>query len=151
MPGLADLARGWTGLGEILRALLLTGAYPVVTYLPYVLVGMALGRLCDVHAKAVALRMALWGSAVAAVAYGSAWLATEVLGGRQRLLAAIAAHHPEAMTATDPVRAVLAQQYGAVPSTSWDWLLLASPTARPRWRPSATRASAPRSSAASCC
>ncbi|MFJ7203441.1 DUF418 domain-containing protein [Streptomyces sp. NPDC098789] len=127
VPDLTDLARGWTGLGDVLRGLLLTGAYPVVTYLPYVLAGMALGRLCDVRETAVARRLALWGAAVAAVAYGSAWLATEVLGGRQRLLAAIAAHHPEAMAATDPVRAVLAQQYGAIPSTSWDWLLLASP------------------------
>ncbi|MER5733402.1 hypothetical protein ABT084_34595 [Streptomyces sp. NPDC002138] len=48
VPGLTDLARGWAGLGDVLRGLLLTGAYPVVTHLPYVLVGMALGRLCDV-------------------------------------------------------------------------------------------------------
>ncbi|MEV7831516.1 acyltransferase family protein [Streptomyces subrutilus] len=126
--GLVPDATGLTGrdgVSDALLALLLTGAYPLATYFPYVLAGMALARLCDVRERAAALRMAVWGAAAAVAGYGSAWLATHAFGTRERLLAAIAVHHPEALTAADPVREVLRGQYGAVPSTSWDWLLVA--------------------------
>ncbi|MCX4695061.1 DUF418 domain-containing protein [Streptomyces sp. NBC_01408] len=126
VPEAADLT-SWAGLGDALCALLLTGAYPLATYFPYVLAGMALGRLCDVRRRAVALRMAVWGAVAAFVGYGSAWVATHLFGTRERLLEAIAVHHPEAMAAADPVREVLSGQYGAVPSTSWHWLLVADP------------------------
>ncbi|MFA7764178.1 DUF418 domain-containing protein [Streptomyces sp. NRRL S-448] len=126
VPEAADLA-SWSGLGSVLLELLLTGAYPLATYFPYVLAGMALARLCDVRERPVARRMAVWGTVAAVAGYGSAWLASHVFGARQRLLEAIAVHHPEALGAADPVREVLQGQYGAVPSTSWDWLLLADP------------------------
>ncbi|WP_406739182.1 DUF418 domain-containing protein [Streptomyces sp. NBC_00853] len=126
VPEAADLA-SWSGLGAVLLELLLTGAYPLATYFPYVLVGMALARLCEVRERSVARRMALWGTVAAFAGYGSAWLASHVFGARQRLLEAIAVHHPEALAAADPVREVLQGQYGAVPSTSWDWLLVADP------------------------
>ncbi|MFI1650830.1 DUF418 domain-containing protein [Streptomyces avidinii] len=126
VPEAADLTSR-PGLGAVVLELLLTGAYPLATYFPYVLAGMALARLCDVRERAVALRMAVWGTAAALAGYGSAWLASHVFGARQRLLEAIAVHHPEAMAAADPVREVLQGQYGAVPSTSWDWLLVADP------------------------
>ncbi|MER6251995.1 DUF418 domain-containing protein [Streptomyces sp. NPDC001584] len=126
VPEAADLA-SWSGLGAVLLELLLTGAYPLATYFPYVLAGMALARLCDVRERPVARRMAVWGTVAAFAGYGSAWLASHVFGARQRLLEAIAVHHPEALTAADPVREVLRGQYGAVPSTSWDWLLVADP------------------------
>ncbi|MFI8341624.1 DUF418 domain-containing protein [Streptomyces sp. NPDC085639] len=126
VPEAADLT-SWPGLGAVLLELLLTGAYPLATYFPYVLAGMALARLCDVRVGTVALRMAVWGTAAALAGYGSAWLASQVFGARQRLLESIAVHHPQAMAAADPVREVLQGQYGAVPSTSWDWLLVADP------------------------
>ncbi|MFG2229379.1 DUF418 domain-containing protein [Streptomyces sp. NPDC048723] len=126
VPEAADLA-SWSGLGSVLLELLLTGAYPLATYFPYVLAGMALARLCDVRERPVARRMAVWGTVAAVAGYGSAWLASHAFGARQRLLEAIAVHHPEALGAADPVREVLQGQYGAVPSTSWDWLLLADP------------------------
>ncbi|MCX4721491.1 DUF418 domain-containing protein [Streptomyces virginiae] len=126
VPEAADLA-SWSGLGRVLVELLLTGAYPLATYFPYVLVGMALARLCDVRVRSVARRMAVWGTAAAVAGYGAAWLASHVFGTRQRLLEAIAVHHPQALSAADPVREVLAGQYGAVPSTSWYWLLVADP------------------------
>ncbi|WP_327733858.1 DUF418 domain-containing protein [Streptomyces nojiriensis] len=126
VPEAADLA-SWSGLGGVLLELLLTGAYPLATYFPYVLAGMALARLCDVRERSVARRMAVWGTVAALAGYGSAWLASHVFGARQRLLEAIAVHHPEALAAADPVREVLRGQYGAVPSTSWDWLLVADP------------------------
>ncbi|MFI6144039.1 hypothetical protein [Streptomyces sp. NPDC051109] len=121
---------GWDGPGRTLCELLLTGAYPLATYFPYVLVGLALGRLCDLRGRRVARRMALWGAAAAAAGYGAAWVAAHVLGGRERLLDVVAARHPEALGAADPVREVLRGQFGAVPSTSWDWLLVADPYSR---------------------
>ncbi|WP_030714736.1 hypothetical protein [Streptomyces sp. NRRL F-2580] len=118
VPQAADLA-SWSGLGTVVCELLLTGAYPLATYFPYVLAGMALARLFDVRERAAARRMAGWGTAAAVAGYGSAWLASHVFGSRQRLLEAIALHHPEALAAADPVREVLSGQFGAVPSTSW--------------------------------
>ncbi|MFD9163597.1 DUF418 domain-containing protein [Streptomyces sp. NPDC059558] len=126
VPEAADLT-SWPGLAAVLLELLLTGAYPLATYFPYVLAGMALARLCDVRVGTVALRMAVWGTAAALAGYGSAWLASHVFGARQRLLESIAVHHPQAMAAADPVQEVLQGQYGAVPSTSWVWLLVADP------------------------
>ncbi|WP_405959089.1 heparan-alpha-glucosaminide N-acetyltransferase domain-containing protein [Streptomyces sp. NBC_00868] len=117
VPEAADFT-SWAGLGRVLCELLLTGAYPLATYFPYVLAGMALARLCDVRERAVAGRMAVWGTAAAVAGYGSAWLAAHVFGSRGRLLDAIAVHHPQAAAAADPVREVLRGQYGAVPSTS---------------------------------
>lgn len=118
---------GWDGPGRVLCELLLTGAYPLATYFPYVLVGLAAGRLCDPRERRGAGRMAVWGAAAAAGGYGSAWVAAHLLGGRERLLDVVAARHPEALGAADPVREVLSGQFGAVPSTSWDWLLVADP------------------------
>ncbi|MER6780852.1 MULTISPECIES: DUF418 domain-containing protein [unclassified Streptomyces] len=126
VPELTALT-GWEGLARVLCELLLTGAYPLATYFPYVLVGLALGRLCDLREGRAARRMAVWGAAAAAAGYGTAWVATHVLGGRERLLDVIAARHPEALGTADPVREVLRGQFGAVPSTSWEWLLVADP------------------------
>ncbi|MEV6950466.1 DUF418 domain-containing protein [Streptomyces sp. NPDC051183] len=123
----AGALASWDGAGRVLCELLLTGAYPLATYFPYVLVGLALGRLCDLRERSVALRMAGWGAAAAVAGYGAAWLSTHVFGGRERLLGVIASSHPDAVGAADPVREVLGRQFGAVPSTSWEWLLLADP------------------------
>ncbi|MFC9294941.1 DUF418 domain-containing protein [Streptomyces sp. NPDC057011] len=126
VPEAADLTT-LPGLRDALCELLLTGAYPLATYFPYVLAGMALSRLCDIRERTAARRLAVWGTAAAVAGYGTAWLATHLFGTRDRLLAAIAVHHPQAAAAADPVREVLRGQHGAVPSTSWDWLLLADP------------------------
>ncbi len=53
--------------------LLLTGFYPTITWMPFVVAGMALGRL-DVSAPAVQRRLAAFGSALTAVAYGASLL-----------------------------------------------------------------------------
>ncbi|MFE9927988.1 heparan-alpha-glucosaminide N-acetyltransferase domain-containing protein [Streptomyces sp. NPDC005533] len=57
VPEATDLA-SWSGLGTVVCELLLTGAYPLATYFPYVLAGMALARLFDVRERAAARRMA---------------------------------------------------------------------------------------------
>jgi uncharacterized membrane protein YeiB len=126
-PCLADLT-SWTGLGRILDQLLLSGAYPALTYLPYLLAGLALGRLAkNTRPPAHYWLITAAGTAAAIAAYTTAWLATERWGGRQRLLAAIAAHYPQALATPDPIHAVLNAQDGTIPSTSWHWLLIADP------------------------
>lgn len=127
VPTLADLASP-TGLGTALDQLLLTGGYPALTYLPYLLVGLLLARLAHPQRPAAHwLPVACAGIAAATAGYAGAWLAIERCGGRQRLLASIAVHQPWALPTPDPVHAVLAAQEGAIPTTSWHWLLIAEP------------------------
>ncbi|WP_017555897.1 heparan-alpha-glucosaminide N-acetyltransferase domain-containing protein [Nocardiopsis baichengensis] len=53
---------------------LLTGMFPAVSFLPFVLAGLALGRV-DLAEGRVRARMAAWGAVLAAVGYGGARLA----------------------------------------------------------------------------
>ncbi|MFE2289050.1 heparan-alpha-glucosaminide N-acetyltransferase domain-containing protein [Streptomyces sp. NPDC059443] len=117
----------WAGAGESARDLLLSGAYPLLTYFPYILVGMALGRLADLRSKRSLRLLTGVGAVAAAVGYGASWLALGPGGRREALLRAVAREHPWAMAEPDPVSAVLSEQFGAVPGTSWDWMLLAGP------------------------
>ena len=59
--------------------LLLTGFYPAITWMPFVIAGMALGRL-DLAAAAVQRRLAVLGPALIVLGYGTSWLALKVLG-----------------------------------------------------------------------
>ncbi|MFF3216678.1 heparan-alpha-glucosaminide N-acetyltransferase domain-containing protein [Streptomyces sp. NPDC002886] len=122
----ADLA-SWAGAGGMLRDLLLSGAYPLLTYFPYVLAGMALGRLADPRSRRSAWMLTGYGAAAGLAGYGASWLALGPGGRREPLLEAVAREHPWAAAEPDPVAAVLGEQFGAVPSTSWDWLLVAGP------------------------
>ncbi|MER0246275.1 heparan-alpha-glucosaminide N-acetyltransferase domain-containing protein, partial [Streptomyces sp. HSW2009] len=69
--------------GEGLTRLLVTGNYPALAWLPFVLAGMAVGRL-DLRAPRVRARLAVLGPALAAFGYGVSWLALQVpaVGGR---------------------------------------------------------------------
>ncbi|MFI0976246.1 heparan-alpha-glucosaminide N-acetyltransferase domain-containing protein [Streptomyces sp. NPDC021093] len=125
-PALSDFTT-WSGAFDFFDKLLVTGAYPFLTYFPYVLVGLALGRLVDVHRTRPVLRMTLWGAAAAVAGHGISWWAVEHGGGRQALLEGIARHHSWAMDRPDPIVSVLAHQVGAIPSTDWHWLLLSRP------------------------
>jgi hypothetical protein len=72
--------------------LLLTGTYPAITWMPFVVAGMALGRI-DLTSDSVLTRLGLLGPALALLGYGGSWLALEGLGGQAALLAAA----PDAM------------------------------------------------------
>ncbi|QUQ65706.1 hypothetical protein JJ691_34300 [Kutzneria sp. CA-103260] len=98
-----------------LVGLLLTGTYPAITWMPFVVAGMALGRV-DLTSDAVRTRLALLGPALALLGYGGSWLALEVFGGRQALLAV----SPDAM-------GQLAGESGTVGTDSPAALLVASP------------------------
>jgi uncharacterized membrane protein YeiB len=59
--------------GDGLLGLLLHGYYPAITWMPFVIAGMALARL-DLAAGAVQRRLAALGPALMALGYGTAWL-----------------------------------------------------------------------------
>ncbi|MFB7112525.1 DUF418 domain-containing protein [Streptomyces sp. NPDC056190] len=61
-------------------SLLFTGAYPALTWIPYVVAGMAVARL-DLAATAVRTRLALTGAALMITGYGGSWLALHLFPG----------------------------------------------------------------------
>ncbi|GLP70280.1 transporter [Streptomyces sp. TUS-ST3] len=61
-------------------SLFFTGGYPALTWVPFVIAGMALAR-CDLAAKAVRMRLALTGVALAVTGYGGSWLAVRLVPG----------------------------------------------------------------------
>jgi uncharacterized membrane protein len=84
-----DHFTSWSAAGDGAMLLVLTGTYPVATWMPFVLVGLAIGRL-DLRSAGVQARLAAAGVAAAVLGYGGSWLALEVLGGRAALVAAVA-------------------------------------------------------------
>ena len=58
--------------------LLLTGFYPAITWMTFVVTGMALGRL-DLTSGAVQRRLAVLGPALIVLGYGISWLGTPVV------------------------------------------------------------------------
>ncbi|TPQ22561.1 DUF418 domain-containing protein [Streptomyces sporangiiformans] len=61
-------------------SLFFTGGYPALTWVPFVIAGMAVAR-CDVTATAVRIRLALTGVALAVTGYGGSWLAVRLVPG----------------------------------------------------------------------
>ncbi|ELP66632.1 DUF418 domain-containing protein [Streptomyces turgidiscabies] len=99
---LALIAAGWTLVGpQLLYALkpvvggrvflsygqadgpvslFFTGGYPALTWVPFVVAGMALAR-CDLAAASVRMRLALTGVTLAVTGYGGSWLAVRLVPG----------------------------------------------------------------------
>lgn len=69
---------------------LLTGFYPAITWMTFVVTGMALGRL-DLASGAVRRRLAVVGPALIAFGYGVSWLALRLTGGAQKVMAGMPA------------------------------------------------------------
>ncbi|PIM69133.1 hypothetical protein CTU88_30200 [Streptomyces sp. JV178] len=65
---------------------LLTGFYPAITWMTFVVAGMALGRL-DLSSGAVRRRLAVVGPALIAFGYGVSWLALRLTGGAREAMA----------------------------------------------------------------
>lgn len=74
--GMDPLARisGTDGLVE----LLFTGEYPVLTWMPFMVAGMAVARL-DLTRSSTRARLALTGGALAVLGYGGSWLALHIV------------------------------------------------------------------------
>ncbi|MGW6908808.1 DUF418 domain-containing protein [Streptomyces sp. NPDC054940] len=82
--GSGDAVGGGTGTwpegGDGIVSLLFTGSYPALTWIPFVIAGMAVARL-DLAATAVRVRLALTGVVLAVLGYGGSWLALHLVPG----------------------------------------------------------------------
>ena len=72
-----------SGVG--LLDLLLTGLYPAITWMTFVVTGMTLGRL-DITSGAVQRRLAVVGPSMIVFGYGVSWLALRLSGGAQEIM-----------------------------------------------------------------
>ncbi|GEO96574.1 hypothetical protein KTU01_26970 [Kocuria turfanensis] len=69
----------------VLAQLLLSGAYPALAYMTYILAGMGIGRL-DLRATEVQARLAAVGAGLAIAAQFTSWVLLYAAGGFQRLV-----------------------------------------------------------------
>jgi uncharacterized membrane protein YeiB len=100
-------------------SLLFTGSYPALTWVPFVIAGMAVARL-DLAATAVRVRLALTGVMLAVIGYGGSWLA---LHGVPGALPAIG----ESGLGRNPASAWWSDTAGFPFGDTPYWLLAASP------------------------
>ncbi|WP_435770811.1 heparan-alpha-glucosaminide N-acetyltransferase domain-containing protein [Nocardioides sp. SYSU DS0651] len=107
--------------GSLLADLLLTGYYPAVPWLAYLLAGMALGRT-DLRGWRVPARLVVVGAGLTGLAIAVSRLCTSSLAVREAI-------HPWGPITHDELLAVLAEsQHGSTPTGGpWQWLLVASP------------------------
>jgi uncharacterized membrane protein YeiB len=68
------------GQADGLVSLFFTGGYPALTWVPFVIAGMAVARL-DLATTTVRIRLALTGVALAVTGYGGSWLALRLVPG----------------------------------------------------------------------
>ncbi|MFI6560947.1 DUF418 domain-containing protein [Streptomyces sp. NPDC050534] len=84
-PVVGDRAFPTVGHADGIVSLLFTGGYPALTWVPFVIAGMAVAR-CDLAATAVRIRLALTGVALAVTGYGGSWLALRLVPGAAEAL-----------------------------------------------------------------
>lgn len=114
-----------TGSGGIVE-LFITGPYPVLTWLPFVLAGMALAKL-DLTRRGVAAKLAVLGGALAVLGYGGSWLALQLAPGAQAAVSAAAGGAPAASAWWSD--AVGEDPTAGIP----EWLLVAAPHSQTTW------------------
>ncbi|MFF3249152.1 DUF418 domain-containing protein [Streptomyces sp. NPDC002870] len=106
--------------------LFVTGAYPVLTWLPFIIAGMAVAKL-DLKRPGVPAKVALSGGALAVLGYGGSWLALHLVPGAQAAVNA----------ATDTGAAASAwwsDGVGEDPTAGVPaWLLVAAPHSQTTW------------------
>ncbi|WP_052462289.1 heparan-alpha-glucosaminide N-acetyltransferase domain-containing protein [Nigerium massiliense] len=107
--------------GQTFTQLMLTGVYPAVAWMSYVLAGMAIGRL-NIR-RWVALSLMLGGTLVALLTAGANWVLMDALGGRQAL-ADVAAR---TMPLDDFTSLLVWGAGGTLPTDSLWWLGVLAP------------------------
>lgn len=70
----------WPADADGIVSLLFTGTYPALTWLPFVIAGMAVARL-DLASTAVRIRLGITGVSLAVLGYGGSWLALHLVPG----------------------------------------------------------------------
>lgn len=78
----------------LLSDLLLTGSYPLLQWLSYILIGLAIGRL-DLLRTTTQLWLLVGGIAAGASAKAASWFVMEQLGGYEQVAATEAAQRPD--------------------------------------------------------
>ena len=112
--------------GHLLAELLLTGYYPCLPWLAYLLLGMAIGR-CDLRSRSVQIRLVVGGLAVAVVAFVVSRSLTEQTWVLRRLVPD-AGQYGDVSTADAFVNAISGGMHGTTPAGgSWAWLLVVAP------------------------
>ncbi|GAA2658974.1 hypothetical protein GCM10010307_75220 [Streptomyces vastus] len=94
-------------------------SYPALTWIPFVIAGMAVARL-DLAATAVRVRLALTGVALAVIGYGGSWLAIHLVPGAISAIGSTG-------QGGDPASAWWSDTAGFPLDTNPHWLLAASP------------------------
>ena len=107
--------------GQVMLQLLLTGVYPALPWLVYVLAGLAIGRLRIRRGTSIPLILGGVGLAVAASL--ASWYAMNQLGGLQ----AIADVAQESMSLEEFTSLLVWGAAGTLPTTSWWWLGVLAP------------------------
>ncbi|MGX5358582.1 heparan-alpha-glucosaminide N-acetyltransferase domain-containing protein [Kocuria sp. KH4] len=115
------VAEALTAPGTTLAQLLLTGSYPALTYLVYLLAGLAIGRLA-LSERRTQLGLLVGGAVLAGGSALLSWLLLHPLGGMDRLLAASPFLGREdvqdiVVWGPDPV----------LPTSTWWWLAVSGP------------------------
>lgn len=124
VTGLDPLARV-TGSDGFLE-LFVTGAYPVLTWFPFIVAGMAVARL-DLSRRDLLTRLAFSGAALAVIGYGGSWLALHsVPGARAGVRAATDGGSAASAWWSDTVGDEVAPGHPA-------WLLVAAPHSQTSW------------------
>ena len=104
--------------GTMLTDLFLTGYYPVLQWMSYILLGMAVAKL-DIGRHLLGL-FAL-GLSLFVAGRGASWLLLNVFGGDGALV------QDAQMWGIDLTAALFTGSYGVTPATSWWWLAIAGP------------------------
>ncbi|MFF9030250.1 heparan-alpha-glucosaminide N-acetyltransferase domain-containing protein [Streptomyces iakyrus] len=113
--------------GSGLLRLLLDGTYPVMTWMPFVLAGLAVGRL-DLRSTTIRLRLLAAGVALAVVGSGGSWLALHAFGGIEALQPRLDFMRPVAVgLAMEPLELMQMSNLGTVPTDTPANLLLDGP------------------------
>ncbi|WP_093698594.1 DUF418 domain-containing protein [Streptomyces sp. 2231.1] len=121
----ADTVIAWDPLARLTDTggaveLLFTGTYPVLTWIPFLVAGMAVARL-DLTRSGIRPRLALAGGALAVLGHGGSWLALHTVPGA---LPAVAA----ATDGGSPASAWWSDTVGSPDDhTPLAWLLVAAP------------------------
>jgi hypothetical protein len=111
---------------HLLSELVLTGYYPALTWLAYLLLGLAIGR-SDLRSRTVQGSLLVFGAAVAVLSSVVSWMLTGTAGVQAGLLPD-AGMFADVNTAYDLLDALAGGLYGTTPTGgSWAWLLVSAP------------------------
>jgi uncharacterized membrane protein len=122
LAGSPDLP-GPAGLAQPLVDHALASSYPVLPWLGYVLVGLALGR-GGIEGRSRHLQMVLVGAAIAVAAKVASWAALAAAGGADELNTNVQGLRLVSVDLRTQLEVGLT---GTTPTTDWRWLLVSAP------------------------